>query len=152
MTDVKSTSTPIESRVVRADVTTEAIDAQTLLREVISSSDGAVVTFEGIIRDHDHGRTVHTLRYSAHPTAAEVIKQVAMDTALEHPGVTFSVVHRIGDLTIGECALACVVTSAHRAEAFQVCATLVDRVKEKVPIWKEQEFSDGATEWVNAIS
>jgi Molybdopterin converting factor, large subunit len=138
MTELQPTAIPSEPRVVLAGLTTLPIDAQMLLREMVSSTDGAVVTFDGIVRDHDHGRTVTMLRYSAHPTAADVIRRLAQDIAREHPGVALSVAHRIGDLAIGDCALACAVSSAHRAEAFLVCAALVDRVKERVPIWRNR--------------
>ncbi|MGB3480980.1 MAG: molybdenum cofactor biosynthesis protein MoaE [Mycobacterium sp.] len=133
-------------------MSTLPIDAQALVHDVVGISDGAVVTFDGIVRDHDEGRSVTALRYSAHPTARDIIQQVAYEIASQHPDIALSVVHRVGDLAIGECALACVVASAHRAEAFRACSDLVNAVKERVPIWKEQEFADGSAEWVNAIN
>ncbi|MEV4686913.1 molybdenum cofactor biosynthesis protein MoaE [Microbacterium sp. LWH3-1.2] len=140
-----------ERRVVLAGVTDLPIGAQALQHDLVGIEDGAVVTFEGVVRDHDEGRPVTALRYSAHPTAGAAVLQVAREITRQYPAVTVSVVHRTGDLVIGDCALACVVASAHRREAFQACAELVDLVKERVPIWKEQHFGDGSTEWVNAI-
>lgn len=152
MTDLTSQSARAKSRVVVAGVSSLAIDAQALVHDLVGRSDGAVVQFDGIVRDHDQGKAVTALRYSAHPTAGNVVQQVAIEIAQKYPESALSVVHRIGDLAIGDCALACVVASAHRAQAFLACAELVDLVKERVPIWKEQEFADGSAEWVNSIS
>lgn len=138
-------------RIIRADVSADPISVQMLLTQTRPPSAGAIVTFDGAVRDHDEGRGVMALRYSAHPTADERIRAVALDIAATFPTVTLAVTHRTGDLVVGDCALACVVSSAHRHEAFAACAELVDRVKDHVPIWKEQVFVDGDTEWVNAI-
>jgi molybdopterin synthase catalytic subunit len=112
---------------------------------------GAVVSFAGVVRDHDEDRGVTWLRYSAHPSAPAVLAEVAREVALAHPGCRIAAAHRVGDLGIGDVALACAVASAHRAEAFAACAALVDEIKARVPIWKEQGFTDGSTEWVAAL-
>ncbi|HEY5321110.1 MAG TPA: molybdenum cofactor biosynthesis protein MoaE, partial [Galbitalea sp.] len=83
--------------------------------------------------------------------AGDVIASAAALVADEFPSVTIAVEHRIGSLVVGDLALACAVSSAHRAEAFAACARLVDVVKETVPIWKEQRFTDGTTEWVASL-
>lgn len=151
MTDHSEARGDAAERVHTAFVSENPISVDTLRAEVVDPTAGAVVTFDGIVRDHDEGRGVTDLRYSGHPTAGDVIRAVALEIAEAHPDVRLAVAHRIGDLTIGDCALACVVWSAHRAEAFRACAALVDLVKKRVPIWKEQVFTDGETEWVNAI-
>jgi molybdopterin synthase catalytic subunit len=112
---------------------------------------GAVVSFAGVVRNHDDDRGVTWLRYSAHPSAADVLADVAREVAAAHPGCRIAAAHRVGDLGIGDVALACAVASAHRAEAFAACAALVDEIKARVPIWKEQGFTDGSTEWVAAL-
>jgi molybdopterin synthase catalytic subunit len=112
---------------------------------------GAVVSFAGVVRNHDDDRGVTWLRYSAHPTAADVLAEVTREVAAAHPGCRIAAAHRVGDLGIGDVALACAVASAHRAEAFAACAALVDEIKARVPIWKEQGFTDGSTEWVAAL-
>ena len=76
---------------------------------------------------------------------------MAAAVARAHPEVRISVVHRVGELRIGDVALAAVVASAHRREAFAACAELIDEVKDKVAIWKHQYFSDGDDEWVGAL-
>jgi len=112
---------------------------------------GAVVSFAGVVRNHDEDRGVTWLRYSAHPSAQAVLDEVAREVAAAHPGCRIAAAHRVGDLGIGDVALACAVASAHRAEAFAACAALVDEIKARVPIWKEQGFTDGSTEWVAAL-
>jgi len=137
-------------RVVFARISAEPIAVDECVRAVEQASAGAVVTFAGVVRDHDGGRGVSILEYEAHPTAADVIAKVAESVAEQFESVTIAVAHRSGSLTIGETALACAVASAHRREAFEACAALVDAVKEQVPMWKLQTFTDGTKEWVAA--
>jgi len=109
-----------------------------------------VVTFAGVVRDHDSGKGVIDLEYESHPTAKTVIEEVAADVAARHAGVrALAVSHRVGPLAIGDVALACAVAAEHRQEAFAACADLVDDVKARLPIWKHQTFTDGTDEWVN---
>lgn len=118
---------------------------------VSSASHGAVVTFAGVIRDHDGGRGVIWLGYEAHPGAAGVLSAVAAEVAARHPGVALAAAHRVGMLHVGDLALVCAAGSAHRASAFAACGELVDEIKARVPIWKEQGFADGSAEWVGAL-
>ena len=110
---------------------------------------GAVVSFAGIVRDHDHGRGVTRLDYEGHPSTEEVLRRVAEEIAADPDVIAVAVSHRVGPLEVGDVALAAAVATAHRAAAFAACARLVDRVKETLPIWKHQVFSDGTDEWVN---
>ncbi|MGH3864823.1 MAG: molybdenum cofactor biosynthesis protein MoaE [Pseudonocardiaceae bacterium] len=136
--------------VLRAAVTEEPLDVEEHARLVARSAAGAVVSFSGVVRDHDGGRGVRALEYSSHPSAGDVITRVAAQTAAAHPEVLgLAVSHRIGPLAIGDSALACAVSAAHRGAAFAACAALVDEVKLQLPIWKRQEFADGSQEWVN---
>jgi molybdopterin synthase catalytic subunit len=136
--------------VLRAVVTEEPLDVEEHARLVARPDAGAVVSFSGVVRDHDDGRKVRALEYSSHPGAPDVITRVAAQIAATHPQVqALAVSHRIGPLAIGDSALACAVSAAHRAEAFAACAALVDEVKLQLPIWKRQEFTDGSEEWVN---
>ncbi len=136
--------------VLRAVVTEEPLDVEEHARLVARSAAGAVVSFSGVVRDHDGGRAVCALEYSNHPSAGDVLTRVAAQTAATHPEVLgLAVSHRIGPLAIGDCALACAVAAAHRRAAFAACAALVDEVKLQLPIWKRQEFVDGSQEWVN---
>jgi molybdopterin synthase catalytic subunit len=140
-----------ETRVEFARLSDEWIFLETSVASVTSDSAGAVVSFSGIVRDHDGGRSVTSLDYEAHPSAADVIAEVAAGVAAEFPGVRIAIEHRTGNLEVGDLALACAVASAHRSEAFAACARLVDEVKASVPIWKEQHFVDGTSEWVGSL-
>jgi molybdopterin synthase catalytic subunit len=137
-------------RVLRAAVVEGALDVAEHAALVADPSAGAVVTFAGVVRDHDGGRDVRELEYSGHPTAQRVIEEVAEQVAARAEGVrAVAVSHRIGPLAIGDVALACAVAADHRGEAFTVCGWLVDEVKRRLPIWKRQVFADGSDEWVN---
>ena len=142
---------PQSSTVAFARVDSALITVEECARAVTTDTAGAVVTFAGVVRNHDEGRDVLTLEYSAHPSAAEVIARVAATVAAEFPAVRLAVAHRVGSLVVGDVALACAAASAHRAEAFEACSRLVDAVKDTVPIWKFQAFADGSTEWVAAL-
>jgi molybdopterin synthase catalytic subunit len=138
------------ARVVRAVVVDEPLRVEEHADLVDNAASGAVVTFAGVVRDHDGGRGVQRLEYSGHPTASSVIREVAEQIAAHADGVrAIAVSHRIGPLQIGDVALACAVAADHRQQAFAVCAELVDEVKRQLPIWKHQHFADGTDEWVN---
>jgi molybdopterin synthase catalytic subunit len=134
-----------------ARISERTILLEDAVRAVTVSGAGAVVTFSGIVRDHDGGRTVVLLEYEAHPSASDVLESVARAVAADIDGVHIAIEHRTGVLEIGELALACAVSSAHRADAFEACARLIDEVKLQVPIWKRQHFSDGTIEWVGSL-
>ncbi|MFF2032444.1 molybdenum cofactor biosynthesis protein MoaE [Arthrobacter sp. NPDC058192] len=147
--------------IVHAVLSAEPISVDQAIAAVESDTAGAVVSFSGVVRNHDGGKHVSRLSYSAHPTAHQVMADVVARLVAEHsvpaPGadeqqqpVRIWAAHRIGMLEIGEPALVCAVSAAHRGQAFAVCAELVDRVKAQVPIWKEQFFADGTVEWVGA--
>lgn len=149
-TDPTPSGSTSAGAVLRATVTEDPLDVEEHARLVALSNAGAVVSFAGAVRDHDGGRTVRALEYSGHPGAGDVITRVAAQVLAAHPKVlALAVSHRIGPLAIGDAALACAVSAAHRAEAFAACAALVDEVKLQLPIWKRQEFADGSDEWVN---
>lgn len=135
--------------VLRAALTEEPI----LLAEhealVSHHAAGAVVGFGGMIRDHDGGRQVLRLEYSAHPSAGQVIADVVAEVAEQARGVrAIAASHRIGVLHIGEAALVAAVAADRRRVAFDTCAHLVDTIKARLPVWKHQFFADGTDEWV----
>lgn len=109
---------------------------------------GGVALFAGAVRDNDGGRPVARLSYSAHPTAASRLRQVAEKVAADHDALAVAAVHRVGDLEIGDLAVVVAAACPHRAEAFAACKALIDQLKHDVPIWKHQFFADGSSEWV----
>ncbi|PZM96264.1 MAG: molybdenum cofactor biosynthesis protein MoaE [Actinobacteria bacterium] len=137
------------ARVPLLAVTTDPLDVPAHEAAVADPRAGAVVVFQGVVRDHDRGRAVAVLEYEAHPSAAAVLREVAMEIASDPAVYAVAVSHRVGVLAIGDVALAAAVSSAHRAEAFAACAHLVNAVKARLPVWKRQIFADGTEEWVN---
>jgi molybdopterin synthase catalytic subunit len=135
-------------RVAVAEVTEAPIFLAAHEEAVANLAAGAVVGFAGVVRDHDDGRTVTELEYTGHPSAGEVLAAIAAEFAARDGVEAVAVSHRIGPLRLGDTALACAVSTAHRAEAFVLCAELVDAVKARIPIWKRQVFADGSDEWV----
>ena len=137
--------------VLRAAVGEAPLDVAEHAALVEQAAAGAVVTFAGVVRDHDHGRAVRGLEYSAHPTAGKVVADIAAEVAGKVRGVrAIAVSHRVGRLEIGDVALACAVAADHRREAFETCAELVEEVKRLLPVWKHQVFTDGSDEWVGS--
>jgi molybdopterin synthase catalytic subunit len=111
---------------------------------------GAVAVFIGAVRDHDHGRGVTALSYSAHPSSQVELGRVAEKIAASYSIVSIAVAHRTGDLQVGDLAVVAAVGAEHRDVAFAACHALVDEVKATVPIWKHQFFTGGGSEWVNS--
>ena len=118
-------------------------------RAVADRRAGAVVSFQGVVRDHDHGRSVTQLDYEGHPSAEAVLREVAEEIAADPDVYAVAVSHRVGSLRIGDVALVAAVSTAHRAAGFAACSRLVDEAKARLPIWKRQVFDDGTDEWVN---
>lgn len=135
--------------VVLVEVCDRTLDLAAHERAVAEARAGAVVSFQGVVRDHDHGRGVTLLEYEGHPSAAEVLREVAAELAADPDVYAVAVSHRIGVLRIGDVALVAAVSTAHRAAAFAACARLVDETKARLPVWKRQVFTDGTEEWVN---
>lgn len=147
-----------EAVVLRADVVGTPLDPllaelSTLVRD---DACGAVATFTGYVRDHDGGRGVERLHYEAHPDAAAVLRAVAERVARRTAAATgdrvrLAVVHRTGDLGIGDVAVVAAAGAGHRQAAFTAASDLVEELKAEVPIWKEQGFDDGTSEWVASL-
>ncbi|GAA3229302.1 molybdenum cofactor biosynthesis protein MoaE [Dactylosporangium siamense] len=130
-------------------VTGEPIDVTSHELAVSDRAAGAVVSFAGVVRDHDGGRGVVELEYEGHPSAGDVLAEIAAEIAAEPAVHALAVSHRVGRLEIGDVALAAAISTSHRADAFLLCARLVDEVKARLPVWKRQVFTDGEEEWVN---
>lgn len=129
----------------RIELTREAIDAETIVRELKAGADGAVVVFDGIVRDNTRGRATLYLDYEAYEEMALKQMRLLREEALEHFSVRdVAIVHRLGRLAVGETSVLIVVASAHRAAAFDACRWVIDTLKKTVPIWKKEQFADGA--------
>lgn len=132
---------------ILATVTSDPLDPSTVDEFVWRAEAGAVVSFQGVVRDHDGGKGVVSLDYRAHPDAEHFLRACCAEVA-RTSGLRVAAQHRVGSLTIGDLALVAAVAAPHRAEAFAACAELVEIIKARVPIWKRQHFTDGASEWV----
>jgi len=126
-------------------LTRERIDRDTLVAALQQPSDGAVVVFDGIVRDNTRGRKTLYLDYEAYEEMAlEQMQKLAREAGERFAIDRVGVVHRLGRLEIGESSIVIVVTSAHRAAAFDACRWLIDTLKRTVPVWKKEHFTDGA--------
>jgi molybdopterin synthase catalytic subunit len=117
-----------------------------------TGSDGAVVAFLGLVRNHNVGRVVHHLEYDAYePLALRVFEQIAAETAERWPGVRLALHHRVGRILVGEASVAIAAASAHRADAFSACRYAIERIKQIAPIWK-REFFEGGDVWIEGAT
>jgi molybdopterin synthase catalytic subunit len=116
-----------------------------VLSEIRSAPDGAVCTFEGIVRNHTRGRQTLYLDYEAYrDMALAQMQQLAAESLTRFAIRDVALLHRLGRLEIGETSVLIVVASAHRGAAFDACRWLIDTLKKQVPIWKKETFADGA--------
>jgi MoaE-MoaD fusion protein len=127
------------------DLVTEPIDAASLAAQVKQGEDGAVVVFDGIVRNNTRGRRTLFLVYEAYEEMAlRQMRALAEEAVAVHGVRQVAMVHRLGRLEVGETSVLIAVASAHRAEAFEACRWLIDTLKKTVPIWKKEHFEDGA--------
>ena len=139
-------SEPIQTLAkVIAQLTRERIDADSLIALAKQPEDGAVIVFDGIVRNHSRGRPTLHLDYEAYEEMAlrqmnDLAVKARERFAIRH----VTIVHRLGRLQIGETSVLIVVASGHRGQAFDACRWLIDTLKRTVPIWKKETFLDGA--------
>lgn len=138
---------PAGERVALAEIREDPLSVDEVLRAVEGPEVGGIALFVGTVRRHDHGRGVDTLDYTAHPSAADVLRQTCADVLTDEI-IAVAAVHRTGLLQIGDTAVVVAVSAAHRAVALTTCHALIDSLKTTVPIWKQQQFADGTDEWV----
>ena len=132
------------------DIRDTPLDAAEVLDSLGEDEAGGVTLFVGRVRDHDGGKGVRGLDYSAHPTALDRLSAVCDRVAEEHDVTGVAAVHRVGHLDIGDIAVIVATSAAHRGQAFDASRALIDTLKAEVPIWKHQSFTDGSEEWVGS--
>lgn len=134
---------------VRAVVTRDRIDVAGVLDGVAAPEDGAVVLFLGVVRDHNDGRPVRGVRYEAYEAmASRVLAEIAAEAAATLGTDRLVVVHRVGELEIGEPSVAIAASSPHRAEAFDAARAVIEAIKVRLPVWKEERYSGGESRWL----
>ena len=136
--------------VALAGVSYRPIDMAELEAQVTDDSAGAIVTFNGRVRNHDDGNSVVAIDYEAHPDASAVVEKLAAEVAVGSGACKIVIVHRAGHLNIGDIALGAAVSASHRKEAFRTLEAAVEQVKLQLPVWKRQEFADGSHEWTGS--
>ncbi len=129
-------------------LTDSPIDSAALARSVLRPSDGAAIVFDGVVRNHHDGKQVESIFYDAYRAMAEKeIEKVIRAVEQEFPAVAIAVLHRLGELRVGDVSISIVCTSPHRAEAYEASRAVIDRIKKSVPIWKKERGPNGE-EWV----
>ena len=136
------------SAVVVAEIRDTPLSVDEMIAAVQHDQAGAIATFIGIVRNHDEGHAVQTLDYTAHPSATQVLTDIADGLAARGDTLAIAAVHRVGHLEVGDLAVVVAVSAAHRGTAIEVCHELIDTIKVRAPIWKQQTFGDGSSEWV----
>ena len=130
------------------DLRETPLDVAEVVAALDDDASGGLTLFVGRVRDHDGGKGVEGLDYSAHPTALAKLTEVCERIAEQYDVQGVAAVHRTGILAIGDIAVVVATTAAHRGEAFDASRALIDTLKSEVPIWKHQRFGDGTDEWV----
>ncbi len=134
---------------IHSRITSSPIDPQAVLSRVGAASDGAVLLFLGVVRDHADARAVDSLEYEAYVEMAEpVLRELAEETAVRLGTDRVAVEHRIGSLAIGEVSVAIAVSSPHRAESYEASRYMIEEIKRRLPIWKREGYVDGSRAWV----
>ena len=134
--------------VVLAAIREAPLSVDEVLAAVQHPRAGGIATFIGVVRERDHGVSVEALDYTSHPSAPQVLRELAERLAAGGDVIRVAAVHRVGHLEIGDLAVVVAVSAVHRGTAFDVCRELIDTLKATVPIWKHQIFEDGSDEWV----
>jgi molybdopterin synthase catalytic subunit len=129
-------------------LTREPIDTTRISRSLQRPEDGALVVFEGVVRDHARDKAVRFLEYEAYESMAlKKLEEVGAMARSRFDIRDIAVVHRLGHMEIGEASTVIVVASAHRGAAFEACRFAIDTIKEIVPIWKKEFYTDGEV-WI----
>jgi molybdopterin synthase catalytic subunit len=140
------------SKIRDVGISESPLSVDQALQQVSGPTIGGIALFIGTVRNRDHGADVASLDYTQHPSALDVLTRCAEETADQHDVVAIAVEHRVGHLEVGDIAVVVAVGAVHRGEALAGCAHLINTLKAEVPIWKEQLFASGDSEWVGLPS
>ena len=137
---------------VFSDLTDRPIDPQEVLAKVGGPQDGAVLLFLGTVRDQAEGRAVDGMRYDAYEAMARsVLAEIAREASERHGTASIAVVHRVGELKLGETSVAIAVATPHREEAYAASRQIIEEIKKRLPVWKKEHYVDGASSWVEGV-
>lgn len=138
---------------MHCEITSDPIDDLAgLMAAVRSDADGAVILFTGVVRDHHEGRPVSELRYDAYAEmATAVLRRICQDVAARYEIGDVAILHRIGQVGIGEVSVAIAVAAPHRDPAYRASREIIERLKHEVPVWKKERYADGGESWVEGV-
>ncbi len=135
---------------IRTSISEAAIDAAALLAEVTTDATGATALFLGTVRELNDGRAVTGIEYSAYTTmATEELQRIAEEAALRFDGLRIAVEHRVGTLALRDISVAIAVAHARRAPVLETSRFIIEALKQRVPIWKRERYTDGDLRWVD---
>jgi molybdopterin synthase catalytic subunit len=136
---------------MRAAIVRRPIDVCALLDEVAATTNGATVLFSGTVRELSDGRSVDGIDYDAYETmAAEELVRIVAEACARHGTMHVVAEHRVGSLALGDVSVAIVAGHPHRAPAFDAARFVIEEIKKRLPVWKQERFTDGTREWVDA--
>lgn len=134
---------------MRSWITRDPIDTAALLKQVEAPETGAVLLFLGVVRDHNDGRSVTGIHYDGYTAMAErVLAEIVAEAAARIGTERIVAVHRIGELAVGDTSVAIAVAAPHRAEVFDGARYIIEEIKQRLPVWKEEHYSDGERGWL----
>jgi molybdopterin synthase catalytic subunit len=137
---------------VKVDLREAPIAVDEAVAHVTRPGAGAISVFVGVVRDENDGKAVARLEYSAYASMARrEMEKIATEIEREIDGAVVCALHRTGSLAVGDAAVVCVASAPHRGEAFRACRLLIDRIKERVPIWKRELGPDGSASWTGWV-
>jgi molybdopterin synthase catalytic subunit len=141
------------AEVIHALVVNDPIDPTELLGRVGAPDDGAVLLFLGTVRNHADGQSVDGMTYEAYERmASPVLAEIAREAAERLGTDRVAVVHRVGELAIGDVSVAIAVSSPHRAQAYDASRYVIEEIKRRLPIWKHEHYTDGRSKWVEGVT
>lgn len=134
---------------ISACVTEDEIDILSIIQNVQNDDHGAIDVFIGTVRNHHNGKSVSGITYDAHKSLAEkAFGEICAEAAGIWPGTIYHVAHFKGELPVGGVSIVIAVGSAHRAESFEACRYVIEEIKRRAPIWKQEHYLDGRSEWL----
>ena len=137
---------------IHVAVTSDPIDTIAVLARVGADDHGAALLFLGVVRNHADGRSVSGMTYEAYEEmATPVLKEIASEVVKRCGTDRVTIVHRVGELAIGEVSVAIAVSSPHRAEAYEASRYVIEEIKKRLPIWKKEHYTDGTDKWVEGM-
>jgi molybdopterin synthase catalytic subunit len=139
----------VETAAITVSIVEEPIRPEEVIARTGGPADGALLLFLGVVRDRNEGRPVESVRYEAYREMAESeLRAIAGEAVERWPLGRVAVVHRLGELPVGEASVAVAISSGHRAEAFDAARWIMEELKVRAPIWKHERYSDGESAWL----